>query len=469
MKPATKKTQLPDPGSFRDPSGHVFTSKGKLYRQVNLEYKENFDYLISSGLYERLVKDGLLNAHTEEDATRSKTPNVYRILCPRIVQFVSYPYEWCFSQLKDAALTTLSIQKLALDYGMSLKDASSYNIQFVDGKPLLIDTLSFMRYEEGTPWVAYRQFCQHFLAPLALMSLRDARLGQMLRSYIDGIPLDLAHHLLPMVSRWRPGIALHIHLHALSQKRYAERTVEKNLVFRNFGKRSFYGLIDSLENSVESLRWKTPVVRWGNYYVSGEIDPLYLQQKRQLVETYVRRAGPSGVWDLGSNTGMFSRIVARQGVPTISIDSDIGCVEENYLETKRKNETNILPLLVDFTNPSPASGWGNAERKSLLDRGPVDLAMALALIHHLAIGNNVPMDRIASYFRQICSWLVIEFVPKSDPMVKKILRMRNDVFQRYRQEDFESDFSRFFRIEGCRQIGDSQRILYLFRSKRNVE
>ena len=184
-------------GSFRDPNGFVFVSEGTLYRQVNKSYQRHYDLLYSSGLYEALVSRHLLIAHDECDYLPHGNDQIYKVLRPLPVPFVSYPYEWCFSQLKDAALVTLDLQKRALAHNMVLKDASAYNIQFLDGKPLLIDTLSFETYEEGRAWVAYRQFCQHFLAPLVLMSQKDIRLSQLLRVYIDGIPLDLAASLLP--------------------------------------------------------------------------------------------------------------------------------------------------------------------------------------------------------------------------------------------------------------------------------
>jgi len=183
--------------SFRDPSGFVFWQDGAIYRQINTIYKEDYDRLMTSGLHKALVEEGLIVSH-EEVALQSAAPQVaYKVIRPDQVPFISYPYEWSFSQLKGAALATLRIQRKALDFGMSLKDCSAYNMQFMKGKPVFIDTLSFEKYQEGSPWVAYRQFCQHFLAPLALMSHRDSRLGQLLRIHLDGVPLDLASKLLP--------------------------------------------------------------------------------------------------------------------------------------------------------------------------------------------------------------------------------------------------------------------------------
>jgi len=223
-------TQPPSPNSrlsasFRDPSGFLFTRQGVLYRQVNQAYQPHYDKLLNSGLYDKLVKAGLLIPHEEVGVEPAEPSLAYKVLRPERVDFISYPYEWSFSQLQDAALATMAIQKLALDAGMVLKDSSAYNIQFYRGRPVLIDTLSFEAYREGEPWVAYRQFCQHFLAPLSLMAYTDVRLNQLLRIYIDGVPLDLAVRLLPGRTRFDLGLATHIHLHAVAQQRYADKAV----------------------------------------------------------------------------------------------------------------------------------------------------------------------------------------------------------------------------------------------------
>ena len=205
--------------SFRDPSGFLFSQNGILFRQINRTYSEDYARLMDSGLYEKLVKANVLIPHVEVDQAPAEKEAAFKVIQPERVPFISYPYEWSFSQLKDAALATLSIHKRALKLGMSLKDASAYNIQFVHGKAMLIDTLSFEVYKAGEPWTAYKQFCQHFLAPLTLMSYRDIRLSQLLRVYIDGVPLDLVSELLPFKTKFNFGLLTHIHVHASSQKR----------------------------------------------------------------------------------------------------------------------------------------------------------------------------------------------------------------------------------------------------------
>ena len=204
--------------SFRDPGGFVYEDRGCIFRQVNLLAKEHYDHLMSSGLYRKLTESGLLIRHEETDVLPPVPACAYKVICPARVAMISYPYEWSFGQYKDAALLTLAVQRQAIDHGMSLKDCSAYNVQFHEGRPVFIDTLSLERFQEGTPWVAYRQFCQHFLAPLALMSLTDIRLGQLTRTNLDGVPLDLATRLLPWRSRLRFGLLLHLHLHGLMNR-----------------------------------------------------------------------------------------------------------------------------------------------------------------------------------------------------------------------------------------------------------
>ncbi len=453
-------------GSFRDPAGFVYFFQGGLYRQVNHVWKENYDFLMESGLYGRLVEKGLLVPHEEVMGREEQNEKAYKRLKPVIIPFISYPYEWCFGQLKDAALATLKIQKLALNYGMSLTDGSAYNIQFWHGKPILIDILSFERYREGKPWVAYRQFCQFFLAPLALMSYRNILLNKLLLNFIAGIPLELASELLPWRSWVRLGLFLHLHLPRSIQRQTSEQSIEKYVKNpkKNFSKKSFLGLIDNLYATIEKLKWVPKRSEWSDYYSSDLYSSEYVDHKKSTLEKYVEMANPGSIWDLGANTGLYSRICADKGIFTVSLDGDPLCVEKSYQEAKKQGEKNILPLQVDLTNPSPALGWMHQERFSLVERGPVDMLVALALLHHLAISNNLPFEKIAEFFHRCSRWAVMEFVPKDDPQVQKLLRFREDIFEKYSQAHFEKTFSRFFKIVQSTQLHDSRRTLYLLES-----
>jgi len=449
------------PASFRDPSGFLFTHEGVLYRQVNQKYAEEYKALIESGLYENLSKIGRLVSHQEVDIPSSQPEIAFQVIQPELIPFISYPYEWSFSQLKEAALATLAIQKRALNAGMSLKDASAYNIQFHQGKAILIDTLSFEFYKEGNPWVAYKQFCQHFLAPLALMAKTDIRLSQLLRVYIDGIPLDLASELLPKSTKLNAGLMMHIHMHAKAQVKYADEDVEEKKQKKEISKQSLLGLLENLKNTVKKLNWTPAGTEWGNYYeITNYSDSAFLH-KKELISAWVAETKPKQVWDLGANNGVFSRLASEQGVFTVSFDIDPAAVEQNYRQVKDAKETDLLPLVLDLTNPSPALGWHNRERESFAERAPADMVFALALIHHLAISNNVPLQQLANFFSDTGKWLIIEFVPKSDSQVKKLLLSREDIFDEYTLEDFERIFETRFKIQKKVKINESERHLYL--------
>jgi ribosomal protein L11 methylase PrmA len=449
------------PGSFRDPSGFLFIRNGILYRQINNSCREDYDAFMASGLYKDLESAGLCIPHYEETSVEpAQSEKSYKIIRPEAIPFISYPYEWCFSQLKDAALAMLEIQKRAIGFGMSLKDASAYNIQFRKSRPTLIDTLSFEKYREGSPWVAYAQFCRHFLAPLALVSLRDEHLNQLSRIYIDGIPLDLAGSLLPGVTNYKFGLLTHIHLHARYQARFADKAIDARAK-GTMNRAALLGLIDSLRSAVSSLAWRPARKGWGSYYSNNTYSAEESVEKARIVSSFLKTAGGKTAWDLGANTGLFSRITAGNGMETVSFDSDMGCVEKNYLECVKENRTNILPLVMDLTNPSPGCGWENNERSSLLERGPADVALALALIHHLAIANNLPLERIAEFFRRICCKLIIEFVPKNDPQAQRLLASRKDIFPDYARQGFEEAFSKYFAIKESVDIKGTGRTLYL--------
>lgn len=453
--------------SFRDPSGFLFIRENVLYRQVNQVYRLHYDQLMSSQLYTRLVEAGLLIPHEEIDIAPERPDLAYKVIKPEVVRFISYPYEWSFSQLKDAALATLTIQMMALKAGMVLKDASAYNIQFHNGKATLIDTLSFEMYHEGELWIAYRQFCQHFLAPLSLMAYTDVRLGQLLRVYIDGIPLDLASKLLPQRTRDSFGLGTHIHMHAAAQKRFSDKFDVKKRSSRKMSKLSFMGLIDSLESITHKLTWKPTGSEWGNYYAiaSRHYSTHAFEHKKQLVSQFLERLQPATVWDLGANSGEFSRLATANGAYTIAFDIDPAAVEQNYLLVRQEQDTHLLPLLMDFTNPSPSLGWYNQERYSLVERGPSEVLLALAIIHHLAISNNVPLPLLAGYFHDLGRWLIIEWVPKEDLQVQKLLASRQDIFSDYHQESFEGAFGNYFEIREKISIQESPRMLYLMERK----
>lgn len=445
------------PASFRDPSGFVFRRDGQVLRQVNPVYREHYDKLMGGGLYAALARDRLLLPHDELPAPAG----AYKLLRPEQVQFISYPYEWSFGQLRDAALLTLDIQMRALAHGMSLRDASAYNVQFSGGRPVFIDTLSFEVLREGQPWVAYGQFCRHFLAPLALMAKVDVRLSQLLRSHVDGVPLDLASRLLPWRTRLSPGLGLHLHLHAKTQTRFSGEATGKSQV-RAVSLNQLRAIADSLASTVRGLDWKLGGTEWYDYYeANNNYGDAGLKEKEKLVGEFLDAARPKSVWDLGGNTGRFSRVAAARGARVVCWDIDPGCVEANWRHVREHREAGVLPLLLDLTNPSPGLGWAHVERDALAERGPADAVMALGLVHHLAISNNVPLERVVAYFARLGRRLIIEFVPKEDSQVRKLLATREDVFPDYAEAGFERALATRFTVERKAAIPGTARTLYL--------
>lgn len=444
----------PHGASFRDRDGCVLEENGKFLRRINPGYVPTYARLKDSGFYARLWREGWLIPHREVAQGADGI-----LLEPEQLAVITYPYEWSFGQLRDAALLTVRVQRAAMEAGFSLKDASAYNVQFHQGRPVHIDTLSFEPYVEGRPWSAYRQFCQHFLAPLALMARCDPRLGLLARNHIDGIPLDLASTLLPWRTKLRPGLLFHLHLHARAQARYRNR--DQAVAARPVSRHGLLGILDSLESAVRSLHWQPGGTEWADYYDHTNYAPAATEEKESVVRAWVARCAPRLAWDLGANDGRFSRIAAAQGVTTVAWDIDAAAVEQCYRAVVRTGDKHLVPALLDLTNPSPALGWELRERLSLFERRRPDLVLALALLHHLAIGNNVPLDRCADFFQRVGDALVIEWIPKSDSKVQALLRNRPDIFPDYSEAAFQAAFARHFPLMERHPLAGSERVLYL--------
>jgi len=454
-----------DKSSFRDPSGTVFSRGGRLFRQVNYCYQKQYEALMTSGLYKKLTGEKLLIPHREVQEPGCGG-DAFLVLEPERIPLISYPYEWCFGQLKDAALVTLRIQKSALERDMILKDASAYNIQFNRGKAAHIDTLSFDFYREGEPWVAYGQFCRHFLAPLFLMAFKDIRLSQLLRAYIDGIPLDLASKLL----KGKGGIAVkaHIHWHAKSVINHAQagkinKEPPRKIKINKF---NMTAMIDSLIKTVEKLKLPGIQTEWGDYYSRTNYSDGAAAAKKQAVAEYLSIVSPAVTWDFGANDGTYSRLALLSSGDCFAAAFDIDpvAVERNYAEVRRSGE-NMLPLILDLTNPSPDAGFANCERGRLETRQTPDCILMLAVIHHLAISNNLPFGMIAEWLSFICGNLIIEFVPKSDSQVQILLATRDDIFSDYTEEGFEAAFGGYFNIAKKQKLPESGRVVYLMQGK----
>lgn len=449
----------PIAASFRDPAGHIVLHEGMYKRVVTQRGKEDYESLMRSGLYEELVSQGLLIPHTEEDAGPLVSGGAYKILCPEQLEFISYPYEWCFSQLRDAALLTLEIQDRALRRGLSLKDASAFNVQFRAARPVFVDTLSF-ETNNGGPWVAYEQFCRHFLAPLMLIGIKGVDANQHLKVHLDGLPLDEVSRLLGWRTYFRPGALVHIHLHARAQRAYRGGARFRSGAVQ--GRDTKAALASSLRSVITRLRAPTRS-EWSGYQCSADHYGTDASEfKKLMVKCVVRELRPSLVYDLGGNIGTFARLVAMEGCRCVLYDSDPVCVDIAYQEERRLANSLVLPLIMDLRNPSPALGFGLSERQSLYERPSADLVLALALIHHLRLRDNIPLARLAEFLARLGRFLLIEFVPPEDPLIQQMIRRRGYVPDDYSLQGFVSAFTRQFRLRSETEIPPMKRRLFLF-------
>jgi 2-polyprenyl-3-methyl-5-hydroxy-6-metoxy-1,4-benzoquinol methylase len=462
IRPRTTKSMANytrHPASFKDPSGFIFESNGKMYRQVNRIYSAEYDLLMNSGLYKYLVQQQFLIPHKELEENLTQAEDRYKTLLPEQIETVSYAYEWCFEELKDAALLTLQILRVSLDYGMIIKDATPFNIQFRKGKPVFIDTLSFEKYNPLQPWVAYRQFCQHFLFPLYLEYYLKADLQKTMTTYMDGIPVEITSKMLPLKSNLSLGVWLHVYTQ--NTFRHSTKTKAEQI---KFNKKKLLNLINHLESIIKKFVVRKSTT-WGNYYEETILGKEYLANKEKLFLEFCQDLTVSSALDIGANEGYFTKLLAERKIQVIATDTDSRTIGNLYQFVKKNGVTNILPLILDVTNPSPALGFNNKERSAFHDRIKTDLVIALALIHHLVIGKNISLEMIAEYFAGISPYLLVEFVPREDQKVQQMLASRKDVFTDYTMNRFERHFELYFDTLRKEQIPGTYRILYLMKRK----
>ena len=455
-----------DGASFRDPSAFVFWHDGQPYRQIRETFATEWDAFEASPLKQTLLDQRRLIRYEPVGLDLAITPGAHAVIRPERIEFLSYPYEWTFGELRESALLTLDIQLEAMGAGWTLRDASAYNIQFREAHPIHIDSSSFERLEEGAPWIAYRQFCEQFLAPLALAGRRDVRLSYLLRLGPDGIPLDLASRLLPWRTWFDFGLLSHVHLHARAQIRHAANEDDGRAARKaRIAPARLEGLIRNLRSTVAGLDWHPGGTEWADYAEHTSYGERAAADKDRLVDAFVRELPGVRVWDLGANTGRFSRIAAVAGKRVIALDIDPAAAERHFRAVRKAGRTDILPLVADIANPSPALGWAGRERRSLLARADADAILALALVHHLAISRNVPLPMLIHLFADLAPWAIVEFVPKDDPMVRRLLATRRDVFADYDLDGFRAAAATRFEIVREEQIAESVRVLFLLRRR----
>jgi ribosomal protein L11 methylase PrmA len=463
-----------EPGSFRDRDSRVVVAEGAVYRVLSERGAEDWRALADSPLLERLVADGSLVATEEADrdelgpgAGELLPGGVAMALRHERIPFVSYPYEWTFGMLRDAALLQLDLQLAALEAGLTLKDATPYNVQFRGSRPVFIDVGSFERLREGEPWAGYRQFCMLYLYPLLLQGYRDVSFQPWLRGSTDGISPRQAARLLGPGNRLRRGVLSHVVLHARMERRYEQREggeVKEELRQASFKPELIAANVRRLRKLVAGLGWKAGDSAWTGYREQNTYSDEDAARKAAFVREAAAGSRAELVWDLGCNDGAYSRIAADHAGVVVACDADHATVEALYRALRSAGESRILPLVVDLGDPSPGLGWRGSERLPLEARGRPGLVLALAVVHHLSITANVPLGEVLTWLRWLDSALVIEFPKREDPMVRRLLSGKREGSNAdYTLESFESELAARFRIERSEPLPSGNRVLYLAR------
>ena len=452
-----------DAGSFRDRSGRVFVEESRVFRTVMPSAVADFDFVRSTGLTQTLAERGQLIAEQQVSAPNGAAADaVYVLEHPRL-PYVSYPYEWSFAGLKAAALLHLDVHLAALERGVTLSDASAYNVQFTGARPIFIDALSFVPYQEGSYWAGHQQFCNQFLNPLLL----TARLGiphhAWYRGALEGIDTEQLNRLLPLRAKLSWNVFTHVALQARFQRKARESDgALKRAESRGLPLMGFKEILRGLRRWIEQLEPLGGRTDWSYYANDNSYRSEEAEAKGRRVAEFVAEAKPGLLFDVGFNTGHYSNLALQAGADyVVGFDFDPAAVQAAF-QRAAAEDLELLPLVLDATNPSPGQGWQQAERKGFVERSNADALLALALLHHLVIAKNVPLDQAVGWLTSLAPTGIIEFVQKSDPMVEQLLRLRRDIFDDYDQQSFEDVLRRHARIVDSREVSSAGRRLYRY-------
>lgn len=462
----------PDPGSYRDRESRVFYADGEVFRALSARALEQWRAVRERKFFRDALDAGKVVATREAEpwplvpADLLPTP-IAGVLRHERVPLVSYPYEWSFGMLRAAALLHLDLLEAALGEGFVLKDSSAYNVQWIGARPVFVDVGSFEKLAPGDPWVGYLQFCRMFLYPLLLNAYRHVSFQPFLRGTLDGIDPATASRLLRGRDLLRRGVPTHVHLHARLQASHADdrRSARSTVRDAGFSARLIAANVRSLRRLVASLSWRPARSTWSGYGA----DHGYRDADRQAKEAFVTRAAEhsSGrwLWDLGCNDGHFTRLAAGSFDHALAVDADHLTVDTLFAELQRSGPFNVVPLVMNLVDPSPAQGWRGRERRPLPERGRPDLVLALALVHHLAIAANVPVAELVAWLADFGGDVVVEFVTPEDPMVRKLLLEKRDAYPDYELESFRRCLAERFEIAAEETLSGGSRVLFYGRRR----
>lgn len=457
---------IPDPASFRDRENRVYREGNRVVRGLSASAVDDWRAFNETGLYGSLLESGdVVRTWPVEEGARPEAlaaAGWAGALEHELVPFVSYPFEWTFGMLREAALLHVRSLREALRRGLVLKDATPYNVQFVGSRPVFIDTPSFTRYRAGDPWFGYRQFCSQLFYPLLLEAARGIPAGVLLRGQLEGVDPRTCRSALSFRDFFRRGVPTHVVLHAAAEASFSgtRLNVRSTVADAGFSKELILRNVESLGRAVEALRPRVRTSAWSGYRERNSYEPEARAAKAAFVAEALARVGAASVWDVGANTGEYSRIASQSGAYVVAMDADREAVERLWQELRREECRNILPLVVNVADPSPGLGWRGRERPPLWDRGRPDVVLALALVHHLVLGANLDLADVVKWLSGLGKVLVIEFVAKSDPMSEQLLRNRDDQFPDYGRDGFENLLARCGRIVRRLELPGGHRVLY---------
>jgi SAM-dependent methyltransferase len=450
--------------SYRDTAARIVKKESGYYRYIFHEYKAEYEHLMQSGLYEELTQKGLLIEH-QEIQLDTDDPKVYKLLYPTQIPFLSYPFEWSYTQWRKAILAYLRINHIALKYGMILKDATPYNFYLTGGKAVMFDTSSFMFFKENEKWIAYRQFCEELLSPIALMHYNGAEWSKLTMANLRGMPLSFVSKQLPIKSWFNLTTLLHIHLHSkyLGNNESKEVEHKKN---DGFTLEKIKSLQKMIFNALS--KWEKPHQfenHWSTYYENDIESQEYLKDKEATIRKWLEIIKPKSVLDLGANTGKFSFIAAEYAERVISLEGDENCVDEIEEKISIKN-SNVFTLLGNVAEPSPTIGFLSIGTESIYKRGCSDVVLGLALVHHLHISNRLSFDQISLIFASFSNeYLIVEFIPIADNKVQILIKNKKIDLNNYNQDAFTKALKVWFEIKEIVELNKSKRVLYFLERK----
>lgn len=458
------------PGSFRDPTGSVYAAGGKIFRGVSQDAGETVRALLGSAFFKRHAGAGIVDTRLVDvqQVSHAGLPDVDAQRFPvwmehERLEFISYPYEWSFELLKSAALLQVQLHIEALEAGFDVKDASAYNIQFRGCKPVFIDIPSFAPYRENAYWIGYKQFCEHFLAPLALNAYARVDFNHWFRGALEGIDIVSASRLLPLRSFFSPSLLMNIHAQAWAMSRVkAVGDAPRERQLTGLPRKNYVHLLQSLQRFISGLQAHGSTF-WADYKNDSSYSAAGAREKEALVMQFLQDHAVRRLLDVGCNTGHYSQKAIEAGVQyVVGTDFDTGALNV-AVQTATRKGLNITPVLLDVCNPSPAMGWNLAEREPLLARlPPMDASIHLAVMHHVVIGKNIPLQEYADWVVRLAPRGLVEFVPKSDPMVAGLLAHREDVFPDYSQDRFVQLLGRHAQVVAIRRMPATDRVLIEF-------